>query len=569
MYRILGKHLVLEGPQFPRIFPQAKSSIVQGKVFTAVPYETDVCKFLETRGYKIPPPPFDKYRILNRHLVLEGGNFPSLFPQAKTSVVQGRCFTALPHELEICQYLNNLGYTVPSPITTQYPFRSKYPSPMPHQVETASFLTLNRRAFNLSGMGAAKTLSALWAADFLILTGAIRRVLVVSPLSTLQVVWGKEIFTNFPHLSYAILHGSRDTRRELCEQKHDVYVVNHHGVELVKEYLPEDIDLVIVDEVAIYRTHTTNLWKALKSYIKPNHWVWGMTGTPTPNSPTDAYGQMKLIVPERCPNMSFTRCKYEMMLKLSMFKWIPRKGAEQKAYEMLQPAIRYDISQCINMPETIYHDRECELSKEQKHHYKEMERECFTEINGVHVTAVNGAVLLGKLIQASCGVVYGPKGEIAKLDFGPRLSVLKECIESCNEKVIVFVPLTGMLKALYDKLNKKWKCGVIDGSVSSGKRNQIFNEFQDGSEMKVLLANPSAMSHGINLTCATTTVWYCPIHSNEVYQQANARMRRPGQKKTMNIVHMYGTKVEARIYKRLQEKGSLQDLVLDLVRESM
>lgn len=569
MYRIIGKHLVLEGSQFPAMFPQARTSKIKGHTFTAVPYETDVCRFLTSKGYKIPPPPFNNYRILGKHLVLEGENFPSLFPQAKTSVLQGKAFTAIPYTVEACQYLGNLGYKVPSPIVSTYPFKSKYPKPMQHQVETASFLTLNRRAFNISGMGTAKTLSALWAADFLRREGLIRRVLVVSPLSTLQVVWGKEIFTNFPHLSYAILHGSRDTRQELCKQPYDIYIVNHHGLDLVKDHLPEDIDLIIIDEVAIYRTHTTNMWKTMKRYIKPEHWVWGLTGTPIPNCPTDAFGQMELIVPERFPGMSFTRCKMNMMHKVSMFKFIPRKGSEQQAYEMLQPSIRYELSQCIDMPETMYHERECELSPEQKHHYREIERECVTEINGVQVTAVNAAVLLGKLVQASCGVVYGSNGEVAKLDFGPRLSVLVEAIESCNEKVIVFIPLTAMLHAIYDKLSKKWKCGVIDGSVSATKRTTIFNELQDGKEMKVLLANPTTMSHGINLTAATTTIWYCPIHSNEVYQQANARMRRPGQKKAMNIVHIYGTKVEQKIYTRLKEKGRMQDLVLDLVKEGM
>lgn len=390
---------------------------------------------------------------------------------------------------------------------------------------------------------------------------------MVSPLSTIQVVWGKEIFTNFPHRSFAVLHGSKESRVRLCQERHDFYIVNHHGIGIVLEHLPEDIDLIIIDELAIFRNHKTKLWDNMKLAIKPNHWVWGLTGTPTPNAPTDAFGQMKLITPERYPNLSFTRCKQNMMLKLTMFKWIPRKGSEELASKMLQPSIRYTLNECIDLPETVYHERETELSAQQLHHYKEIEKESFTEIDGIQVTAVNSAVLLSKLVQASCGVLYGADGEVAKLDFGPRLSVLTECIEECNNKVIVFVPLTAMLHALKDKLSKRWGVGVIDGSVSSHKRNQVFNEYQDGTSMKILLANPAAMSHGINLTCATTTIWYCPIHSNEVYLQANARMRRPGQKHVTNVVHIQGTRIEKRIYKRLQEKGSMQDLVLDLVRE--
>jgi type I site-specific restriction endonuclease len=47
---------------------------------------------------------------------------------------------------------------------------------MAHQKDTASFLTLNRKAFVFSEPGTGKTLSALWAADYLMQRGEVRRV---------------------------------------------------------------------------------------------------------------------------------------------------------------------------------------------------------------------------------------------------------------------------------------------------------------------------------------------------------------------------------------------------------
>ena len=85
--------------------------------------------------------------------------------------------------------------------------------------------------------------------------------------------------------------------------------------------------------------------------------------------------------------------------------------------------------------------------------------------------------------------------------------------------------------------------------------------------MRLLVAQPAAMSHGLTLTAASTIVWFAPITSNEVYQQANARITRPGQKQTQFIVHIEGSPVEKRIYERLQTKQSMQGLLLDTVRE--
>ena len=79
------------------------------------------------------------------------------------------------------------------------------------------------------------------------------------------------------------------------------------------------------------------------------------------------------------------------------------------------------------------------------------------------------------------------------------------------------------------------------------------------------MSNPAAMSHGLTLTAATTIVWYGPTYSNEVYQQACARVRRPGQKRTTVIVHLVSSKLEQEIYKRLDKKQSLQGTLLDLI----
>ena len=173
---------------------------------------------------------------------------------------------------------------------------------------------------------------------------------------------------------------------------------------------------------------------------------------------------------------------------------------------------------------------------------------------------------MNKIVQAACGVMYGKDGAVLELDFGPRLNLLKEVIEECNEKVIVFVPLTGALRVIEKELSKDWSVSVVDGSVSSNKRNEIFRKFQMEDNPRVILANAGTMAHGLTLTAASTIVWYAPVHSNEIYQQANARIVRPGQTKVTNIVHIHGTQAERKIYAKLQDRGRMQDIVLELAK---
>jgi len=511
-------------------------------------------------------------RVIKNHLVFRSGSvgqLRSVFPLLKEAVIDGGRYVAVPHTLESAKILNNLGVGAPSPIRTRYDWPGRF-SPKAHQVHTAEFLTLNARAFCLNDMGAMKTISSLWAADFLQKIKVVKRVLVVAPLSTLAPTWGNEIFQNFPLKTYAILHADRKKRLELLAKPHDIYLVNHDGLEIIADALMKrpDIGLIILDECALYRNQRSLRWKIANAIINKSgipRIVWGMTGAPTPNEPTDAYGQMKLIKPENYKG-HFTAFKHETMLQISQFKWVPKRGSEETVNRVLQPSIRYALKDCVDLPESIHTFHQVQLSAEQQKHYKELLRSAATEIKGTMVTAVNAAVLIGKIIQASLGVLYGANGDIVKVDFSPRISVIKELIEGCRQKVIIFVPLTGALNAVATELRKKWSVAIVDGSTTMTQRNKIFREFRSIKDPHILVANAGAMSHGLTLTEASLIIWYAPVTSHDTYMQANARIVRPGQKFPTQIAHVFATPEEKRIYAVLKEKGRMQDIVLDLAR---
>ena len=135
----------------------------------------------------------------------------TLLPNAKEFTYKGHKLVSVPHGIQESRLLVSLGYNVVSPIAYQYKWSGRY-SPFDAQLETAAFLTMNPKAFCLNDMGTGKTLSTLWAYDYLRKTGQVRKMLVISPLSTLERTWGDEVFNHFPHLSTAVLHGTTQRR---------------------------------------------------------------------------------------------------------------------------------------------------------------------------------------------------------------------------------------------------------------------------------------------------------------------------------------------------------------------
>lgn len=497
----------------------------------------------------------------------------NVIPTVKPFTFKGQQLYAVPHHVEEVKVLRNLGIEAPSPIKYHYhwPRGRTDLTPFEAQVETAAFVTLHRRGFILNDMGMGKTLSYLWAWDYLRSVGLSQKLLVSAPLSTLQRAWADEVFRNFPHLTCAVLHGTAARRRKLLAQDVDIYIINHDGLEVVVDELAKrpDITDVLVDEVASLRNAGTDKWKVHNVVVNRQHprTCHGMTGTPIPNAPTDAYAQCKLIVPERVPKY-YNVFRDLTMKQIAPYKWTARDNALDVVHNVMQPAVRFTRDQCMDLPPATFITRQVELTPEQAGAYKEMVNRLYTEIGEGQILAVNEGVKVSKLLQIACGAAYGADHEVFELPAGPRLKVVEEIIEEANTKVLVFVPLTGALNRLAEHLRKRWTVEVVQGSTSKTKRDQIFGAFQRMKDPKVIVANPDTMAHGLTLTEASTIIWYAPTDSHEIFDQANHRITRPGQKHNQLIVMLEGTPIERRIYERLQGKQKMQGVLLSMMKEA-
>jgi SNF2 family DNA or RNA helicase len=466
---------------------------------------------------------------------------------------------------QLVAFKNNL----PSPITRDYNWPGVY-QPFDHQKTTAEFLSINRKAFCFNEAGTGKTSSVLWAADYLIAQGEIKRVLIICPLSIMYSAWQADIFNTAIHRSVAVAHGTAEKREKIIKGEYEFVIINYDGVGVVREAIElGNFDLVVIDECNAYKTVSTARWKTLAKILRPSTRLWMLTGTPASQSPLDAYGLAKLVCPHRIPKVT-AGWRDRVMYQVSRFKWVPKPSAKNDVFKALQPAIRFAKNECLDLPEVMYQTREIPLTPQVQKYYKALKEQMLIEAAGEQITAVNAAANLNKLLQISGGAVYTDKKDVVEFDISPRLTALMEVIEETDNKVIIFVPYRHTIHVVARFLDKhNISREIINGEVSATDRANIINKFQTMEEPRVLVIQPQAASHGVTLTAADTVVFWSPVMSVETYLQCIARMDRVGQKNKMTVVHLQGSDVEKRMYAMLQGKVDLHTKLVDLYREEL
>jgi SNF2 family DNA or RNA helicase len=504
----------------------------------------------------------------SRKLVMDTPSYAQVsaaIPHAKEFVHDGQKLLALHHGVEETLVLKNFGFSVPAPILSYYDWPARFQA-MQHQKDTAAFLTTNRRALVLNSPGTGKTLSAIWAADFLLSEGIAKRILVVAPLSTLTVVWAREIRHHLPHRTFAVITGSRERReRQLGTPGCQYFIINHDGL-THNQHLLQDFDVVIYDEATALKSPSSARYKVFSKWLAARDpWLWLLTGTPISQSPADAWTLARLVGSATCPK-SYTTFKDMVMQKLTTFKWVARPNALEVVKKVLQPSIRFSLDECKDLPDTNFVGRQTTLTAQQQRAFKEMQAKAVTFFAGTEVAAPNAAVVLSKLLQICCGVVYSDDTRI-EIDAADRYNTFTELIDEIDGKVIVFCPLRGVQDWLYESLTKAgYDVATVHGGVTGAARNQIFNDFQHTDGIKVLLAHPRVAAHGLTLTRAKDIIWFAPIYSLESYEQANARIRRLSTEGKTTVWHIYATPFEAELYRRLRTKQRVLGEFLNLVQ---
>lgn len=493
----------------------------------------------------------------------------NIFHSAKRTTYNGQQLLLVHHGMDETRLLRNVGFDVPAPILSHYDFEGG--TPFDVQRKTCAMLTMNSRGYVLNGMGTGKTKASLWAWRYLNRIGAAKKLLVVAPLTTLNFTWAKEIFQTLPGVKLQVLHGTKAKRlSKLADPEADVFIINHDGLAIIADEVikRDDIDTVVLDELAVYRNGTSTRTKVTKKVTAKKKWVWGMTGSPTPNAPTDAWAQCSVVTPTTVPKY-FNRFRDEVMYRITQYKWAPKDDAIGKVHAAMSPAVRFTLDDVAELPDLVERTVDVEMGDKQAKTYKQMEEHAFAAVASHEITAVNAGVVLNKLLQISLGYVYSNEKGIIALDNEERLNAIVDIVNSTDRKVIVFAPFVHALGGIVERLTSEgYDVRQISGDTPKQARDEAFNLFQNTSAVKVIVAHPQTMAHGLTLTAADTIIWAAPITSLEIFLQANARIRRVGQKHKQQVIMLQGSKAEKRAYARLRAKEQVQNLLLEMFEEA-
>jgi SNF2 family DNA or RNA helicase len=320
--------------------------------------------------------------------------------------------------------------------------------------------------------------------------------------------------------------------------------------------------MVVIDELSSFKSPTAKRFKALRKARPQVKRIVGLTGTPAPNSLLDLWSEINLLDMGQRLGRFITNYRNEYFVpdkrnQQVIFSYKLRDGAEELIYNKISD-ICVSMKACdyLKMPDRIDNFVEAQMSEKEEALYKKLESEMLLPFADGDIDAVNAAALSNKLLQMANGAVYDEFKAVKNIH-SKKLEALEDLIEAANGKpVLIFYAY----KHDKERISEKFKVTSILTSEDISKWNN--------GEIPIAIAHPASTGHGLNLQAGgSTVIWFGLTWSLELYQQANARLWRQGQKETVIIHHIVskGT-IDEQVMKALQKKRTGQDALINAVK---
>ena len=448
-------------------------------------------------------------------------------------------------------------------------------TPYPHQAAGIEWIETHPAAALFWGMGSGKTVTTLTATDHLLhdyLEDG--PVLVIAPKRVAENTWSREAgkWEHLQHLRVSKIMGTQKQRLAGLAAPADIYVINRENVVWLVEHFGKawPFPVVIIDELSSFKSAQAKRFKALRRVRGQIRRIIGLTGTPRPNGLEDLWPEVYLLDQgERLGRtLSAFRQRYLVPEKMNghiVYSYRPKDGAEAEVYDRLADiAMSIKKEDVLDLPGQVYEDIVLEAPPALLKKYKKFERdqvlECLDEAG--EIVAGSAAALTNKLLQFANGAIYDMDGQAHELHT-VKLEALEELIEAAGgESVLVLYAY----KHDAERIKQRIDCRALDTPEDIDAWNR--------GEIPVALAHPASIGHGLNLQDGGhIIIWYGLSWSLELYQQANERLNRPGQKHVCRIYHLIlkGTHDE-RVLRALANKdkgqaAAIEALRLEILRE--
>ena len=420
-------------------------------------------------------------------------------------------------------------------------------------------------------MGLGKTSITLKAICDLLDDFAVNRVLIIAPKFVAQDVWIREAkkwdFAGRLRIHVAV--GTQRQRREAIDRRSEIVCINCENVSwLVDNYGGRwPFDMIVIDESSRFKSYSSKRFKSLRKILPKCSRIVELTGTPRPRSIEDLWPQIYLLDGGRRlgKNMTLFRGTFERPGRrngLQVWEWLPNDGAEQEIYRRIGDiSLSMTADDWLQVPDQVDVQHFVKLDPPMMKTYQAFARDSLLQLSdGGMIDGVNAGVLTGKLLQFANGAIYtDPESKNYKELHDSKLEALQEILDSTEDPVIVFYNFKSDRERLLAYLSKR--------EPRELKNQQDITDWNAG-KIRILLAQPASMGHGLNLQDGgNTIVWFGLNWNLEITQQANARLHRQGQKEKV-FVHYLITQdtVDEDVMASLAKKDKGQQGLIEAIK---
>ncbi|MEN1989848.1 DEAD/DEAH box helicase [Paenibacillus hubeiensis] len=420
----------------------------------------------------------------------------------------------------------------------------------------------------LLDLGLGKTVITLTAVNDLKYNRfAVRRCLVVAPKKVAEATWGNEAakWEHLKHLRIITVLGTAQQRIKALNTPGDVWVINRENVAWLVEHYRNawPFDMVVLDELSSFKNHKAQRFKVL-SWVRPHiKRIVGLTGTPAPNGLLDLWAQIFLLDQGQRLERRITHYREKYFDRnYNGHGYMAKPGADDVIQRKIADlCVSMKAEDYLELPDCVTNVIPVVLDSKAQKQYDQMEKELLLEIEGTEITAASAAALSNKLLQMCNGAMYDEDRQVFEIHDN-KIEAFMELIEQLKGKpALVFYSFQHDLTRIKKALAK------TSLRIRELKTPQDQLDWNAG-KVDILLAHPASAAYGLNLQDGGNhVVWFGLNWSLELYQQANGRLHRQGQKQKVILHHLVVQGgADEDVMKALEGKAATQDKLLEALK---
>lgn len=412
-------------------------------------------------------------------------------------------------------------------------------------------------------MGAGKTAAALTAIRRMIDAKTIRAAIVIAPRRVALETWPNET-TLWEHLrdtDLVVLSGGPAVRAKRLAEPHEVYVIGIDNVQWLIDTLSlaanrshPGWDVLVIDEISRFKNPRGQRAHSLMQVAARFGTIWGLTGTPRPNSDEDLWMPLQIVSAGAALPRSFDKWRRSNFMPLDPngYKWRIHNFARTALHATVNQwsfTVPPDAVTDVPFNSGASYDTFVDLSVDARRDLDHMETRLLVELGIGKVdlvdpsddlmVALTKAVAVGKMTQIMQGFIYRDGATVQRYE-NPKMEALIDLLEAAGgEPVLLLYHFREELEDLLALLGK----GTLHlGAGVSDNKGARTVEAWNAGDIPVMPLHPASAGHGLNLQFGgRRLIWYHPTFSAELYIQTCKRLARPGQ-----TLPVYSHRIRAR-----------------------